>query len=92
MTCANNCLGVNPNAVIIGGSAVLAAATVTPLQVLGGVAASTLAAGGGAAVVGQMMNRSCPATRPCRVGFYFFTKFLADWLPMARLTHQITCN
>ena len=34
MTCANNCKGVNPNAVDIGGTAVLAAAAVTPLQVL----------------------------------------------------------
>ena len=34
MTCANNCRGVNPNAVVIGGTAVLAAAAVTPLQVL----------------------------------------------------------
>ena len=66
MTCANNCKGVNPNAVIIGGTAVLAAAAVTPLQVLTPLALA--AAGGGAAVVGQMMNRrSCPTTRPCRV-------------------------
>ena len=34
MTCANNCKGVNPNAVVIGGTAILAAAAVTPLQVL----------------------------------------------------------
>ena len=69
MTCANNCRGVNPNAVIIGGTAVLAAAAVTPLQVLTPLGLGALAAaGGGAAVVGQMMNRrSCPATRPCRV-------------------------
>ena len=67
MTCANNCRGVNPNAVIIGGSAVLAAAAVTPLQVLTPLGALALA-GGGAAAVGQMVNRrSCPATRPCRV-------------------------
>ena len=66
MTCANNCRGVNPNAVIIGGTAVLAAAAVTPLQVLTPLGLGAL--GGGAAVVGQMMNRrSCPATRPCRV-------------------------
>ena len=31
MTCANNCRGVNPNAVIIGGTAVLAVATVSPI-------------------------------------------------------------
>ena len=34
MTCANNCRGVNPNAVVIGGTAALAAAAVTPLQVI----------------------------------------------------------
>ena len=72
MTCANNCRGVNPNAVIIGGTAVLAAAAVTPLQVLTPLGLGALAAaGGGAAVVGQMMNgRSCPATRPCRVNTF----------------------
>ena len=64
MTCANNCRGVNPNAVIIGGTAVLVAAAVTPLQVLAPLGLGALAAAG----VGQMMNRrSCPATRPCRV-------------------------
>ena len=71
MTCANNCKGVNPNAVIIGGSAVLAASTVTLQQVLTISAVGVAAAGGGAAAVGQMMNRGCPRTRPCNVGFYF---------------------
>ena len=28
MTCANNCRGVNPNSVIVGGTAVLAAASI----------------------------------------------------------------
>ena len=28
MTCANNCRGVNPNSVIVGGTAVLAASSV----------------------------------------------------------------
>ena len=70
MTCANNCKGVNPNAVIIGGSAVLAASTVTLQQVLT-ISVGVAAAGGGAAAVGQMMNRGCPRTRPCNVGSYF---------------------
>ena len=47
MTCANNCKGVNPNAVIIGGTAVLAAAAVTPLQVLTPLGLGVIAAGGG---------------------------------------------
>ena len=67
MTCANNCKGVNPNAVIIGGTAVLAASTVTLQQVLA-VSVGVAAAGG---AVGQMMNRSCPRTRPCQVGSFF---------------------
>ena len=28
MTCANNCRGVNPNSVIVGGTAVLAATSI----------------------------------------------------------------
>ena len=71
MTCANNCKGVNPNAVVIGGTAVLAASAISLQQVVTigvGVAA---AAGGGTAVLAQMMNPGCPATRPCQVGFYF---------------------
>ena len=68
MTCANNCKGVNPNAVIIGGTAVLAASTVTLQQVLA-IGVGVAAAGG---AVGQMMNRSCPRTRPCQVDSFFF--------------------
>ena len=72
MTCANNCKGVNPNAVIIGGTAVLAASTVTLQQVLT-IGAGVAAAGGGAAVVGQIVNQGCPRTRPCRVSAYFLS-------------------
>ena len=72
MTCANNCKGVNPNAVVIGGSAVLAASTVSLQQVLAlGLGAAAAAGGGAAVVVGQMMNQGCPATRPCKVGSCF---------------------
>ena len=75
MTCANNCRGVNPNAVIIGGTAVLAVAAVSPLQmltVLGlGVGGLGAAAGGGTVAFNQMMdNFGCPTTRPCRVISY----------------------
>ena len=74
MTCANNCRGVNPNAVIIGGTAVLAVAAVSPLSTLVPLGLGAATVGGGAAVVSQMMNRGCPATTPCRVGscFSFF--------------------
>ena len=68
MTCANNCKGVNPNAVIIGGTAVLSAAAVTPLQVLTIGVEAAVAAGGGAVALSQIMSSSsCPATRPCNV-------------------------
>ena len=73
MTCANNCKGVNPNAVIIGGTAVLLAAAVTPLQVLTVGVGAAVAAGGGAVALSQMMSSSsCPATRPCNVSPCFF--------------------
>merc|ERR1719350_1423344 len=66
MTCANNCRGVNPNAVVIGGTAVLAAAVASQQVLLAPLGLGAIAAaGGGAAVVGQMMNRGCPARRPC---------------------------
>ena len=71
MTCANNCKGVNPNAVIIGGTAVLAASTVTLQQVLAFGVGVAAAAGGGAAVVNQMMNQGCPATNPCQASAWF---------------------
>ena len=67
MTCANNCKGVNPNAVIIGGSAVLAASTVTLQQMIAIGAGFGLAGGLGGAAVGQMVNQGCPRTRPCEV-------------------------
>ena len=35
MTCANNCRGVDPNSVIIGGGAVLAASAVSGLSLFG---------------------------------------------------------
>ena len=73
MTCANNCRGVDPNSVIIGGGAVLAATAVgglsfssvlAPVLGIGAVAA----AGGGLALT----RGQCPARRPCRVGLHIF--------------------
>ena len=74
MTCANNCKGVNPNAVIIGGTAVLAASTVTLQQV---IAIGTVAGGIGGVAVGQMMNRGCSGTRPCQVGCCLYVSKLS---------------
>ena len=70
MTCANNCRGVNPNAVIIGGTAVLAVAAVSPLSTLVPLGLGAATVGGGAVVIGQVMNRRCPARRPCLVGSF----------------------
>ena len=64
MTCANNCKGVDPNSVIIGGSAVLGAATATGITLLqaGGLTV------GGAGAAALAMGR-CPSDRPCRVSW-----------------------
>ena len=65
MTCANNCRGVNPNSVIFGGGAVLAAATVGGLGFLApGLGVGAAAIGGASAL---MAPSQCPRTRPCRV-------------------------
>ena len=69
LTCANNCLGVDPNAVVLGGSAVLAGTAVAAqawLSAAGGLAA--IAAGGAMGAAGGMAARQCPATRQCQVG------------------------
>ena len=81
MTCANNCKGVNPNAVIIGGTAVLLAAAVTPLQMLTVGVGAAVAAGGGAVALSQIMSSSnCPATRPCIKGLYYLWKTIRNWV------------
>ena len=69
MTCANNCRGVDPNSVIIGGGAVLAASAVGGLSFFG-LAQSALGLGAVAAAAGGMALTQCPASRPCRVLFY----------------------
>jgi hypothetical protein len=68
MTCANNCRGVNPNAVIVGGVGVLAAAVASQqvlLQAagLGAIGLGAIGVGGASALMN--INR-CPNTRPCR--------------------------
>ena len=58
VTCANNCRGVDPNAVVIGGTAVLAATATVPigLQLI-----SALGLGGiGLAGAGTVANGMCP--------------------------------
>ena len=88
MTCANNCRGVNPNAVIIGGTAVLAVAAVSPLSTLVPLGLGAATVGGGAVVLGQVMNRRCPARTPCLVGSRF-----SSFLPIVSLmtsTHDIS--
>ena len=68
MTCANNCRGADPNSVIIGGGAVLAASAVGGLSFFG--LAPALGLGAVAAAAGGMALTQCPASRPCRVLFY----------------------
>ena len=89
MTCANNCKGVNPNAVVIGGTAVFAASAVSLQQVVAIGVGAVAAAGGGAAVLAQMMNPGCPATRPCQVGFYFCSLLFHHTLFIYNIFNQI---
>ena len=94
MTCANNCRGVNPNAVVIGGTAVLAAAVASQQVLLAPLGLGVIAAaGGGAAVVGQMMNRGCPARRPCLVSFSFsqMSQILCSQRPDRRNPGRTKC-
>ena len=65
--CANNCKGVNPNSIIIGGFATVAIAGVAAQSTL---QAAVLGVGGlgAAAGIGSMgLMQQCPNTRPCRV-------------------------
>ena len=70
MTCANNCRGVDPNSVIIGGGAVLAASAVGGLGISGLAPVLGLGAAAAAGGVALSMDR-CPASRPCRVKIFF---------------------
>ena len=66
LTCANNCRGVDPNAVVIGGGALLAATALGSLQLLPGVLglAGTLAMG---TVAMTILDNGCPSDMPCPV-------------------------
>ena len=70
--CANNCKGVNPNSIIIGGLAPVFAfaagqAFLQP-ALLGAAGLGAGAIGVGAAMgVGPSISGQCPNTRPCRV-------------------------
>ena len=66
MTCSNNCRGVDPNSVIIGGSAVLGAAAATSISLLQGTG---LAFGylGSAGAIGLALSQ-CPFGQ-CRVSW-----------------------
>ena len=66
LTCANNCRGVDPNAVVIGGGALLAATALGSLQLLPGVVglAGTLAMGTAAMTI---LDNGCPSDMPCPV-------------------------
>ena len=67
VTCANNCRGVDPNAIVIGGTAVLAATATAPT----GLAVIALGLGGvGLVGAGAMANGMCPPTM-CRVRTQF---------------------
>ena len=70
LTCANNCRGVDPNSVIIGGGAVLAASALGGQAVAGLLGIGAVAAGGAvgaAGVVAANNGNQCPVRRPCRV-------------------------
>jgi hypothetical protein len=61
-TCANNCRGVDPNAIIIGGTAVLAASAIgfTAVQTMGVVGAAGVGVAGVGGAAAMMMSSGCP--------------------------------
>ena len=74
--CANNCKGVNPNSIIIGGLAPIAIAGlagqgfVAPAALIGAGGLGAGAIGVGAMMMGEggpSLGGQCPNTRPCRV-------------------------
>ena len=69
--CSNNCRGVNPNAIIIGGTAVAIAAAVSQTLLLSPAAIGVVGLGAGAVGVGAasgLFGNQCPNRRPCQVG------------------------
>ena len=71
VVCANNCRGVDPNSVVVGGTALLAATTTSAV----GVLAPAIPIGLGTLALGGMMmmtNRAQCPPRTCRVCFKDF--------------------
>ena len=74
-TCANNCKGVNPNSIIIGGFAPIAVAGLAGQALLqpallgaAGLGVGAVGVGAmGAMGVGPAVSSQCPNSRPCRV-------------------------
>ena len=68
--CSNNCRGVNPNAIIIGGAAVTIAATVSQTLLLSPAAIGAFGLGAGAVGIGAASGffpSQCPNRTPCQV-------------------------
>ena len=68
-TCSNNCKGVDPNAIIIGGSAIAGLGAVSGLSLIQAAGLAVPGLVGGAQVGASMLRnrQNCPYTRPCRV-------------------------
>ena len=82
--CSNNCRGVNPNAIIIGGAAIAIAATVSGNLLLTPAAIGAVglgAAGAGAVGIGAasgMFVNQCPNRRPCQVSHQYTGSILLE--------------
>ena len=63
--CPNNCVGVDPSAIVAGGTALVAAATLTTLDILPVLGISGLALMGGSTLA---MMMTCQGPFFCRVG------------------------
>ena len=79
-TCANNCKGVNPNSIIIGGLAPVFAfaagqAFLQP-ALLGAAGLGAGAIGIGAIGVGPAITGQCPNTNPFLVAFRYISRYL----------------
>ena len=70
--CANDCPGVDPEAIIVGGGLLAAATAGAGLGALPAVAGAVGFGTLGLAAIGQMVGgAACPATRPCNVRVAF---------------------
>ena len=82
-TCANNCKGVNPNSIIIGGFAPIAVAGLAAQGFMApaligaaGLGAGALGMGATMGGVGTNLGRQCPNTRPCRVKEQMLARYI----------------